>query len=103
PESQSRYIVGNGIPLEENLLYSNDNQVIMVLEDKIHPGKLKKGTVKYYRLNIPEYLNQHPNNSALLEINITLCFKTLPIKDNHIAYNPIHNAFNLFKINKGNE
>ncbi|WP_417558744.1 S8 family peptidase [Mesoflavibacter zeaxanthinifaciens] len=97
PESQTKYIIGNGIPLEENLLYSNNNQVIMVLEDKIHPGKLKKGTVKYYRLNIPEYLNKHPNNSALLEINITLCFKTLPVKDNHIAYNPIHMAFNLFK------
>ncbi|MFL0169409.1 S8 family peptidase, partial [Tenacibaculum maritimum] len=102
-ESKSRYIVGNGIPLEENLLYSNDNNVIMVLEDKISPGNIKNGTVKYYRLNIPEYLNLHSNNSALLEIKITLCFNIFPIKDNHIAYNPIHMGFNLFKNLTDNE
>lgn len=96
-ESESRYIVGNGIPLEENLLYSNDNNIIMVLEDKISPGNVMNGTVKYYRLNIPEYLNSHLNNNALLEIKITLCFNILPIKDNHIAYNPIHMGFNLLK------
>ncbi|MCG7500609.1 S8 family peptidase [Tenacibaculum sp. Mcav3-52] len=96
-ESQSKYIVGNGIPLEENLTYSNDNRIVMVLEDEISPGDIKNGNVKYYRIKIPEYLNVHPNNNALLEINITLCYKVLPKKNNHLAYNPIHMAFNLFK------
>lgn len=96
-ESQVKYIVGNGIPNEEALLYSNDDTITMVLEDSINPGEIKSGVVKYYQINIPEYLNTHEKKIALLEINVTLCYKILPLKDNQIGYNPIHMAFNLFK------
>lgn len=96
-----RRIVGFGIPNEDKLLFSNENQVTLLLEDSIRIGYIKS-----FELKIPEYLNDAKRKKGLLKINATLCFKFMPITNNQFLYCPIHLAFILSKnipLNSENE
>ncbi|MGB5989678.1 MAG: S8 family serine peptidase [Marinifilaceae bacterium] len=80
-------IVGLGIPDEYRLLYSDENQLSLLLEDSIIIGDIKS-----FELRLPEYLNNAKRKNALLKISATLCFNFLPITNNQFLYCPIHLA-----------
>ncbi len=85
-------ITGYGIPDEFYSLYSDENNITMVLEDTIRPGDIKS-----YPIYIPEYLLSVERQIALLEFQITLCFKFLPVQNNQLAYCPLNISFGIFK------
>ena len=88
----SNNITGHGVPDEFYSLYSDENNITMVLEDTIQPGDIKS-----YPINIPEYLFSVERQIALLEFQITLCFKFLPVQNNQLAYCPLNISFGIFK------
>ncbi len=92
PEVSLVDLIGKGIPDINSSLYSNENKITMVLEDKIKPG-----FIKTFPLNLPQYLLSHDRKISLLEINATLCYKFEPILYNHLAYCPIHISFGIFR------
>lgn len=86
------HLLGNGIPNDEECLHSDENRITLILEDSITPEQIKS-----YPLIIPEYLLQVNRQNALLQVHATLCFKFEPIKNNQLAYCPIHLAFGVFR------
>ncbi|MTG99263.1 S8 family serine peptidase [Myroides sp. BIT-d1] len=93
-------IVGNGFVDITKSLFSNENSVTLILEDSIENEK-----IKIYPLNFPEYLvkDNLGKKNGVLKVTATLCFKFLPIKNNHLSYNPIHMAFSFFKNQKAED
>ena len=85
-------ITGKGAPNEFYSIYSDENTITMVLEDNIAPAE-----IKCYSLHIPEYLLDVERENALLEFQITLCFKFLPVPNNQLAYCPLNISFGIFK------
>lgn len=85
-------IVGKGIPNKSVLLYSDNNQATMILEDVIDPGYIKT-----YSLHIPEYLNDAQRDRTLLTFTSTLCFKFKPKVNNQLLYCPVHIGYALCK------
>lgn len=83
---------GNGSPDEFHSVFSDDNYVTMILEDKIAPGEIKS-----YPINIPSYLLSVDRTKSLLEFNVTLCFSFAPLLNNQIAYCPLNIYFSIFK------
>src|SRR5690606_26846250 len=81
-------IFGHGIPNQSKLIFSDENQVTLLLEDRISPEKIKS-----YPLTIPEYLVNARRKRGLLRINATLCFKFAPIRNNQLLYCPLHVGF----------
>jgi|YelNatPaOPRAMG01_1025707.scaffolds.fasta_scaffold12873_3 hypothetical protein len=88
----SSFISGNGSPNDFYSIYSDENNITMVLEDSIAPGNIKS-----YPINIPEYLLEVDRQIALLEFHVTLCFKFLPVPNNQLAYCPLNISFGIFK------
>ncbi|MEZ5102871.1 MAG: S8 family serine peptidase [Draconibacterium sp.] len=85
-------IIGQGIPKQQELLYSDNNQATLILEDTIVPGFIQS-----YALHIPEYLNESSKDRTLLTITSTLSFKFKPKTDNQLLYNPIHIGYAICK------
>lgn len=88
-----RKLIGNGTPNRSSVLYSDANSITFVIEDNITIEEFKLIKVK-----LPEYLNpnKHQSNHKL-KITGTLCYKFLPVKDNHLSYCPLHISFGIFK------
>lgn len=85
-------IIGYGIPEDSHCIYSDDNNVTLILEDEIKPGEIKA-----YSIRIPEYLAKEKQNQNVLKINVTLCFSFEPVPNNHFSYCPIHMSFGVFR------
>lgn len=83
-------ISGHGMPSIEKCLYSNDKRVTFVIEDDI-----TFDSHKVVNLNIPSYLNLHPNKVKALVLTGTLCYSFNPIYGDSISYLPIHISFNI--------
>ncbi len=88
----SLFITGHGIPNELDSIYSDENNITMILEDSIAPGYIKS-----YPIHIPEYLLEVDRQKAVLEFQVTLCFKILPVPNNQLAYCPVNISFGIFK------
>lgn len=91
-EYQKKYISGFGKPNIHRCLYSDESSATIIIEDTI-----KEGTVKSMPIIIPEYLNSVEKNKSLLGVEATLCFRFLPIQNNHLAYCPVNISFGIFK------
>ncbi|TCS84752.1 subtilase family protein [Anseongella ginsenosidimutans] len=84
-----RNLVGYGQPDDDNVLYSTDKSVTLVLEDSI-----ANRTHRVIPITIPPYLLER-EQSKRLYIKATLCFKTYPNWGNHLDYNSLHISFNF--------
>jgi len=85
-------VVGHGIPNIHRMLFSDENQVTLLLEDEINIGN-----VKSFELNIPEYLNEAGRKNGLLKIKATLCFSFYPVENIQLLYCPVHVGFSICK------
>lgn len=93
-------VAGNGMANTLKSLYSDENSATLILEDSI-----ENKNIKIYPINFPEYLvnDDLGKKRGILKVTATLCFKFLPIKNNQLAYNPIHFAFSIFKNHSAEE
>lgn len=90
---QDRYICGHGKPNESKCLYSNENEVTIILEDSINIDEIKA-----FKLKLPEYLlGSSLKNQSLLKVSGTLCYKIKPIRNNDLAYCPVNISFAIVK------
>lgn len=89
PKEIHRNLVGYGRPNRENLLYSSDQEVSLLVEDTINTDYHK-----VFLIHVPKYLLEE-KGSKRLNIQATLCFKTNPAWGNHVDYNPLHISFNF--------
>lgn len=87
----NRRILGYG-NIVNDMLYSDDNKVTIVVENEILPGQ-----IKLFPLRIPDYLNIAKRKNGLLKLSITLCFKFKPKRDNQLLYCPLHVSFAVGK------
>ncbi len=87
-------VAGHGFVDNFKSVFSNENSVTLILEDSITDDDLK-----VYPINFPEYLTTDNlgKQNGILKVTATLCFSFLPIKNNHLSYNPLHMAFSIFK------
>lgn len=83
---------GYGIPNEKFLYSCDENNVTIIIEDGILPGKIQT-----YPIKLPNYLNFLDFDKNLIEFKATMCFNFEPVKNNHLAYCPIHIQFGFFK------
>lgn len=88
----SHAILGHGIPDDDSCIYSSENKITIILDDKIKPEEIKS-----YPIKIPTYLLELNRKNSLLKVKATLCFKFEPLKHHHLAYCPIHLAFGVFR------
>ena len=86
------YLTGHGKPIIEKCIYSDDNEVTMIIEDSI-----KVNTVKSLPITIPNFLNDATKNKSLLGVEATICYRFTPIHNNQLAYCPVNIAFGIFK------
>ena len=91
-EISPSFILGHGIPDDENCIYSSENKITIILDDKIEPEEIKS-----YPIIIPPYLLESNRKNSLLTVKATLCFKFEPLKNHHLAYCPFHVAFGVFR------
>ena len=91
-ESIYKSLIGFGTPRLEKALFSDSKSVTVVIQDVI-PAK----TYKVINIDIPEYLLNYSKDSAILNLEATLCYKFYPVWGNHLAYNPLHISFNYVK------
>jgi hypothetical protein len=82
-------LIGNGRPLKNNLIFTDDNSAVFIIEDYIDFDD-----VKLIPINLPSYIGSSTNK---LRCNTTLTYNFLPVKENHLNYLPIHISFGLFK------
>ncbi|RZJ90361.1 MAG: S8 family peptidase [Chryseobacterium sp.] len=93
-------IAGHGYVNDFKSLYSTDNTATMILEDSI-----ENRHIKIFPLNFPQYLSSESlgKTNGIVKVSATLCFNFLPIKNNQVAYNPVHMAFSIFKNHTADE
>jgi hypothetical protein len=84
-----RKLIGNGRPLKNNFITTDDNSTVFIIEDAIDLEE-----VKVIPLNLPAYIGDSGNR---LKVTLTLAYSFLPVKDNHLNYLPLHISFGLFK------
>ena len=90
PDYLAHTISGHGMPLLERCLHSNDKCVTFIIEDEI-----AFDSHKVINLNLPEYLNSHPNKLKALLITATLCYSFDPVYGDSMSYLPLHISFNI--------
>ncbi|MCT4587611.1 MAG: S8 family peptidase [Carboxylicivirga sp.] len=90
-KTMTKRITGYG-ELNNQALFSNNDEVTMVIEDKISVNE-----IKIFPLNLPDYLNDAERKKGLLKITSTLCFKFQPKTDNQLSYCPIHLTYAIGK------
>jgi len=85
---------GYGIIDVDNTIFSDENNVTMILEDSIQSGEQK-----IYPVNFPDYLisTNLGKTNGILKVTATLCFSFLPLQHNQLTYCPLHMAFSVFK------
>jgi hypothetical protein len=95
-----RKLVGFGRVQQNNLVFSDDNTAVLVVEDNIDIDEV---------IVVPIYIPKEiAENGNKLHIHATLCYSFLPVRDNHLNYLPLHISFGFFKnlpavtIAKGN-
>lgn len=88
-DSLLKSMVGFGRPQKSNMLSTDDNSVLFVIEDEISVGQIITMPI-----HLPEYLKETGNK---LKFDITLCYSFLPLKDNHLSYLPLYMSFNLVR------
>ena len=93
-------MAGHGFVEPQKSVYSNENSITFLIEDKVSPEE-----VKIFPLNFPEYLSKLDlgKQNGILKVSATLCFSFLPILNHQLAYCPIHIAFGFFKNHTGKE
>ncbi|KEO71665.1 S8 family peptidase [Anditalea andensis] len=89
-EKLYKKLVGNGKPTYHNLLENDKNSIVLIVEDSISYDQVK---------GIPVQL---PKSFAVcttgkLQVTATLVYKFLPVRNNHLAYLPLHISFGIFK------
>jgi subtilisin family serine protease len=84
-----RKLIGFGKPQKSNLIVSDDNTAIFVVEDGIELEE-----VVVIPLKLPKFISDSENK---LHFQATLCYSFLPLKDNHLNYLPLHISFGFFK------
>jgi hypothetical protein len=89
--AMTKRITGYG-ELNSQILFSNNNEVTMVIEDKISVDE-----IKLFPLNLPDYLKSAERKNGLLKFTTTLCFKFQPKTDNQLSYCPIHLTYTIGK------
>ena len=89
-EHLSHNISGHGTPDIEKCLYSDDKRVTFIIEDDI-----LFDSHKVINLNLPTYLNNHPNKTKALRLTATLCYSFNPVYGNAMSYLPLHISFNI--------
>lgn len=80
-------IAGHG-ELNDELLFSSDDKVTMVVENSVSIDE-----IKLFPLYFPEYLNDAQRKNGLLRFTTTLCFKFQPKPDHQLLYCPIHLSY----------
>lgn len=80
-------LIGFGKPNKSLVLATDDNTITMVLENSIRYDR-----VISIPINLPEYLLTAGNK---LIFNISMAFKFMPDRGNHLGYLPLHLGFNL--------
>jgi hypothetical protein len=85
-------LCGYGLPNEQKSIYSNQNEITMILEDSIHVN-----TIKSYPIKFPDYLVSLEKQNSLLSISATICYKFPPNYKSQLSYCPIYMAFGFFK------
>ncbi|MGV8137044.1 MAG: S8 family serine peptidase [Mangrovibacterium sp.] len=80
-------ITGYG-ELNDQILFSDDDKVTMIIEDKISIDE-----IKLFPINLPEYLNRAQTKKGLLKFTTTLCFKFKPKTNNQLSYCPVHVSY----------
>lgn len=93
----AKCIEGNGVPNEDKCLSSTNKRATFVIEDQI---PIRHYHVKHIKL--PDYLSS-TSKKMILKITGTLCFKFSPIKDDAMAYNPIHISFNYVNAQENSQ
>lgn len=93
----ARCIEGHGVPNEDICLNSTNKRVTFVIEDQI---PIKSYHVKHIKL--PDYLSD-ASKKRILRITGTLCFKFSPVKDDAMAYNPMHISFNFINAQEDSQ
>lgn len=96
-EQLYKRIVGFGTPEISKALYSDSKSVTTIIQDSIAVN-----SHKVINLNIPEYLLKYSKPSYILTLKAILCYKFLPVWNNHLGYNPLHISFNFCKSLKKN-
>lgn len=80
-------ITGYG-ELNDQILFSDDNKVTMVIEDSVSIDE-----IKLFPLHLPDYLNEAQRTNSLLKFSTTLCFKFTPKTNNQLSYCPVHLSY----------
>lgn len=92
-------LIGFGKPSKHQLLTTDNNSIVFVIEDYIEWGQILTIPIK-----IPGYLKEAGHK---LKFDVSLCYSFMPVRDNHLNYLPLHISFNLVldldiaKIGKG--
>lgn len=84
-----RKLTGFGKPKKKNLIVTDDNTAVFVIEDTIELEE-----VIVMPLKLPQFIAEGKNK---LHVQSTLCYSFLPLKDNHLNYLPLHISFGVFK------
>ena len=90
-KSLRKRVMGYG-ELNNQLLFSSEDKVTMIIEDSITYNR-----IKLFPLHLPEYLNRANRMKGLLKFTATLCFKFQPKTDNQLLYCPIHLSYVIGK------
>ncbi|GBD91106.1 subtilase family protein [bacterium BMS3Abin04] len=91
-EIRSEIVSGKGIPDSYYSIFSDENNISMILEDSILPKRIKS-----YPIHLPAYLLEVGREQSLLEFSLTLCFSFDPELNNQLTYCPLNISFGVFK------
>lgn len=89
PINLYKKLTGFGRPAKDNLLFTDNNTAVWIIEDTIDNDELKVIPIK-----VPSFIAEAGNK---LHVEATLCYSFLPVKDNHLNYLPLHISFGFFK------
>lgn len=82
-------LAGNGLPNEDYILFSDENEITYVIEDL-----LELEEIKAIKIKLPAYMSESPNK---LCFTATLCYKFDPLADNHLNYCPLQIVYGFFR------
>lgn len=94
PDWYKASLIGHGHLIKDEVLFSSDNKISLIIEDRLDDDEFKIIPIK-----LPDYLVNEDlkKRNGVLQITATLCFQFLPVKDNQLGYCPVHIAFGFFK------
>ena len=86
------FIAGRGNPDVQNCLFSNDDEITLILESEIKPDEFKA-----YPIKLPDYLLDVDKKNSIVTVNATLSFSFEPYSNDQLVYCPIYMSFGIFK------